>query len=261
MSSSNFQRAFGILTGISVGEYIRKRRLTLAGVELSSSNQKIIDISLKYTYETPESFTKAFIRFHGLSPSIARESGANLKSFSRLSIKIIIEGGEVMDYRIENKETFDVVAKVKVFSTVDSINKKEIPEFWTECYTNNTINMLYTFTKASKITGNGLLGICNSECCADANTNFEYAIGIESDIKDMPKGFSVLKISAGTWAIFKCVGAMPDAIQIMWKRIYSEFFPQSDYNFVEGIDFEYYPQGDNSKSDYVSEIWIPVIKK
>ena len=260
-SSFYFQRTFSLLTGMTVGEYIRNRRLTLAGIELSMSKSKIIDIALKYGYDTPESFTKAFTRFHGITPSVARQSGANLKSFGPLSIKIIIEGGDIMDYKIEKKEAFRVLAKVRSFSTDDTISKIAIPEFWADCFADGSIKTLQKLTKSLHcITGDGMLGICNSNSNNDSE-HFNYAIGVESNQKKVPNGYTIIEVPGATWAVFKCVGAMPTAIQNMWKRIYSEFFPQSDYEPIQSVDFEFYTQGDNSKANYVSEIWLPVKKK
>ena len=262
ISSFHFQRAFSILCNYTVGEYIRNRRLSLAGAELSMFDTKVIDIALKYGYETPESFTKAFSRFHGITPKAAREPGANLKSFSRLSIKLIMEGGDVMDYRIEKKPSFMAVGKVKEFSTEMNSNKKEIPMFWTDCYKDGTIDELITISGQTQkpITGNGLIGWCSSKNCPQ-EVNFEYAIGTETNADYNNCELTRITIPAYTWAIFKCVGTMPNAIQNMWTRIYSEFFPQSEYKVIEDIDFEYYPEGDNSKDSYISEIWIPVEKK
>lgn len=105
ISIFHFQRVFSLLTNLTVGEYIRNRRLSLAGQELITSDIKVIDAALKYGYETPESFTKAFRKFHGISPSQVKQ-GANLKSFNRLIIKIKLEGGSIMDYSIVKKESF-----------------------------------------------------------------------------------------------------------------------------------------------------------
>ncbi len=259
-SSFHFQRTFSLLTGMTIGEYIRNRRLTLAGIELSMSKPKIIDIALKYGYDTPESFSRAFTRFHGITPSAARESGANLKSFSPLSIKVMLEGGDTMDYRIEKIEAFRVVAKVKSFSIDDPINQVKIPEFWSNCLADGSIETLQKFAKSNpSITGNGILGICDSTL--NDREYFNYAIGIEIDEKEVPKGYTIMDIPSATWSVFKCIGSMPKSIQDMWKRIYSEFFPQSDYEPAQGIDFEFYTQGDNSRDDYISEIWLPVNKK
>ena len=102
-SSYHFQRVFSILCGYTLGEYIRLRRLSLAGAELANGKDKVIDIALKYGYDSPDSFAKAFQKFHGITPSQARADGSMLKSFSRLSIKISLEGGSTMNYRIEEK--------------------------------------------------------------------------------------------------------------------------------------------------------------
>ena len=109
-SSFHFQRVFSAICGYSLGDYIRFRRLSLAGSELASTNKKVIDVALKYGYDSPESFSRAFTRFHGVTPSAAKK-GANLKSFSKLSVKLILHGGTTMDYRIENKGAFDVILR------------------------------------------------------------------------------------------------------------------------------------------------------
>lgn len=110
-SSFYFQRIFSILCGITLGDYIRNRRLTLAGNELSATDNKVIDIALKYGYESPESFTRAFSKFHGITPSDAKKDGSKLKSFSRLSVKIILSGGNIMDYKIIEKAAFDIIER------------------------------------------------------------------------------------------------------------------------------------------------------
>lgn len=111
-SSFHFQRVFSILCGFSLGDYIRMRRLSLAGEELSKVNAKIIEIAMKYGYDTPESFSRAFTRFHGIEPSEAEHSG-NVRLFTPLSVKLTLTGGSKMDYRIEKREAFQVVCKRK----------------------------------------------------------------------------------------------------------------------------------------------------
>lgn len=137
-SNFYFQRIFGILCGISLGDYIRNRRLTLAGDELSASDDKVIDIALKYGYESPESFTRAFARFHGVTPSEAKKDGSKLKSFSQISVKITLSGGSVMNYKIVEKEAFDIIEKVETHSVEDSANAKSIPEFWSRSHQDGT---------------------------------------------------------------------------------------------------------------------------
>lgn len=116
-SSFHFQRIFSLITGVSVGEYIRNRRLSLAGLELYQTKAKTIDMALKYGYETPESFAKAFTRFHGISPSTARNSDENLKSFNRLQIQINVKGKDILDYKIEIKDEF-IGSKSKILPEI-----------------------------------------------------------------------------------------------------------------------------------------------
>lgn len=247
LSSFHFQRSFAMLTDLTVGEYIRNRRLSLAGEELLTTKAKAIDVALKYRYQTPESFTKAFTRFHGVTPIEAKKEGTVLKSFPPLVIKIILEGGHSMDYKIVKKDAFQVVVKTKSFC--GEMCEEGIPKFWTEYFNSGA---------AKKVCG--AMGICASEM--DQKKSWNYGIGCEKEhVKEIPEGFEVWDIEANTWAIFHCVGPMPNAIQSMWKRIYSEWLPSSNYELLPGYDIEYYSDGDNSSADYVSEIWIPVKEK
>lgn len=247
ISTFHFQRTFNMLTGLTIGEYIRNRRLSLAGQEITKENVKVIDIALKYGYETPESFSKAFRRFHEITPNQAKKEGGNLKSFNRLVIKIKLEGGNAMDYKIVKKEAFKVVAKTRTFT--DENNTKEIPVFWDEYYSNKLHEKVC-----------GAIGICAQE--KTGCKEFKYGIGcIDKDVEEIPKDFEVLEIPSYTWAIFKCVGSMPNSIQDMWKRIYSEWLPQAEYELISDYDLEVYTDGDTKSKDYISEIWIPVKEK
>lgn len=132
MSPFYFQKGFATLCGFTVGEYIRQRRLTLSGRELVSIDEKIIDIALKYGYTSPDSFTRAFTRFHGVTPTSVRKDGAMIKSFAPLKIKFSLEGGYIMDYKIIKKDSFTVMGISKVFKYDNAAT--EIPQFWTEHY-------------------------------------------------------------------------------------------------------------------------------
>lgn len=243
ISLFHFQRTFNLLTGMTVGEYIRKRRLSLAGEELTKQDVKVIDVALKYAYNSPESFTKAFTRFHGITPSQAKR-GCELKSFNKLIVKISVEGGTIMDYHIEKKEGFRLLVYAKMFT--DESSEKGIPAFWGEYYQNEI------YKKAP-----GYLGICAQE--KDGAEEFMYGIGCDvCDVKEIPEGFQIINIPAYTWAIFKCVGPTPDAIQKTWEAIYREWLPGAEYELIPDYEIENYLPGDNTSPDYVSEIWIPV---
>ncbi len=256
-SSFYFQRIFGVLCDISLGEYIRNRRLTLAGNELNATDIKVIDIALKYGYESPESFTRAFSKFHGITPSEAKKNGSKLKSFSRLSVKITLSGGSMMDYKIVEKEAFEIIEKVEAHSIENDVNAKSIPDFWTKSHNDGTVKTLLENTTDRTF----IFGVCygnNSDC----TKTFDYSIGAVYNQKTaVPKGFRKNIIPARTWAIFECKGAMPKAMQDMWHKITSEFFPTSGYQPTYEMDIEAYTEGDMGGSDYRSEIWIPVVKK
>lgn len=260
-SSFHFQRVFSIMCGFTVGEYICFRRLTLAGGELLATDARVIDIALKYGYDTPDSFTRAFASFHGITPSMSRKQNGmcNLKSFSRLSIKLSFEGGSIMDYRIEEKSLFKLIQKTKMFSSENEKNKVEIPQFWSDCRADDTIKQLCNYAEDSVNFKKAILGICD-EFCGNSNS-FPYSIGAEYLGGDIPNEFELKEVPAQTWVIFKCVGAMPRAIQNLWHKIYTEFSPSSDYKPVQTLNFEVYPDGDINSNAYESEIWIPVERK
>lgn len=256
-SSFYFQRIFSILCDISLSEYIRNRRLTLAGNELNASNAKVIDIALKYGYESPESFARAFFKFHGITPSEAKKNGSKLKSFSRLSVKITLSGGSVMDYKIVEKEAFEIIEKVEAHSIENETNSKSIPDFWSRSHNDGTVKTL--FENATDNTF--IFGVCYGNNSDSAKT-FNYSIGAICDENTIvPKGFRKNTIPARTWAIFECKGAMPKAIQDMWHKITAEFFPTSGYEPTCEMDIEAYTEGDMGSENYRSEIWIPVVKK
>ncbi|MEN6339242.1 MAG: AraC family transcriptional regulator [Clostridiaceae bacterium] len=247
LSRFYLERTFSALTGISVSEYIRARRLSQAANELLAGSAKVIDLALKYGFDTPESFTKAFARFHGVTPSNARRFSTLLKCQNPLAISIKLEGFTRMNYKIEQMEAFTVFGAERSFH-MDS-SKEEIPKFWDE---------FFQAGLAEKVCP--MFGICFD---ADANGNFPYMIG--EPLKPgmtVSEGLVKREIPAHLWARFACVGAMPGAIQTVTQQIYSEWLPTNGvYEVAQYIEIEMYSEGDPSKPDYYSEIWIPIRKK
>jgi AraC family transcriptional regulator len=258
VSGFHFQRIFGIMCGFPLGEYIRNRRLTLAGAELSQGSVKVIDMAMKYGYDSPDSFTKAFTRFHGVTPSAAREPGVRLRSYSRLSIKVSLKGGSFMDYLIEKKPAFRVAGKAQTFDFSNEYIRDDIPAYWGRCHEDGTVDTLYRLSRCT-----GMPGIVFGLCYGDDHDDkvFPYVIAAAYEKGEIPEGYTVYDIPEYTWAVFRCVGAMPRSIQTLWKRIYTEFFPTSDYRPIQGLDLEAYYEGDMDGVKYVSEIWIPVERK
>lgn len=255
MSKFHFQRMFSMLTGVTVAEYIRRRRLTMAAQELTHSNCKVIDVALKYGYETPESFAKAFRKVHGISPSAVRLNSQQLKAFPKLSFQIQLKGDVEMDYKILEKDAFQVVGKGIRTSTVNGENHREIPMFWEESNNNGFVEEL------EKSCGRmGILGVCME---FDATQEkLTYLIGTERNGQHKPSEWEEKEIPASTWAVFESVGAMPDAMQKTWERIFSEWFPSTGYEHAGGPELEvYFAKGDTTADDYRCEVWIPIVKK
>jgi AraC family transcriptional regulator len=258
-SPFHFQRMFLILTGFTVGEYVRNRRLTLAAQELVATRAKVIDIALKYGYETPESFTRAFRKLHGITPSAARGPGVKLKGYPRISFQITLKGEQAMDYKIVDQPAFKVVGQGIKVSTQGKQNFKVIPQFWSECCRSGLYARLAALADSNGVTGPTILGVC-MEFNAKQN-EFFYLVGVENTKGVVPEEMTEKKIPALTWAVFEAVGAMPDAIQNLVKRIYSEWFPATGYERAFGIDLEVYPSGDVNAADYRSEVWVPIVKQ
>lgn len=253
VSEFHFQRIFTILTGITLGEYIRRRRLTLAAQELSNTSNRIIDIALKYGYDTPESFSKAFRRQHGLTPSQARNNTGKLKSYNRLTIQVTLKGAEPMKYKIIERESFQVVGIKRELSCANGENLTEIPKMWADVHADGTNDLLF---KLNNGVIKGVLGVCVDKRDIQPLL-MDYWIATEHD-GNTPEGFMTLEIPASKWGVFEVHGPMPDAIQKVWKQIYSEWFPSSKYEHAGTPDLEVYGAGDPWGPEYYSEIWIPL---
>lgn len=254
-SPFNFQRVFALLCGYTLGDYVRMRRLTLAGEELLSTDAKVIDVALKYGYDSPESFSRAFTRFHGVSPSAVRK-GAAIRSFSRICVKLILTGGSIMEYRIEKKQAAKIICRRREFTKPgDDYTNREIPEFWNECGRDGSIQKLCGYIKDSA-QFKGLLGVCFSTEMTDSG--FPYGIGAEYDGESDPQDFEIVEIPAYTYAVFTVRGRMPDAFRETYRKICTEFFPQSGYEYGNGVEIEAYPSADVQNPDYTCEIWIAV---
>lgn len=257
-SPFNFQRVFALLCGYTLGDYVRMRRLTLAGEELLSTDAKVIDVALRYGYDSPESFSRAFTRFHGVSPSAVRK-GAAIRSFSRICVKLILTGGSIMEYRIEKKQEAKIICRRREFTKPgDDYTNREIPEFWNECGRDGSIQKLCGYIKDSA-QFKGLLGVCFSTEMTDSG--FPYGIGAEYDGESDPQDFEIVEIPAYTYAVFTVRGRMPDAFRETYRKICTEFFPQSGYEYGNGVEIEVYPSADVQNPDYSCEIWIAVKPK
>ncbi len=257
-SEYHFKRMFSFLAGITLSEYIRRRRLTLAAFELKDSNIKVIDVAIKYNYSYPDSFTRAFQNLHGITPSEAKKSGSSLKAFPKMTFQLSIKGGNEMNYRIEEKEAFHIVGiKERVPIIFHGVNPK-IAAMW-ESLNDETIREL---KELSNVTPLGLLSasVNFSEGRMEEKGQLDHYIGVATT-KDCPNHLVQLEVPAGTWAVFEAVGPFPDTLQDVWGRIYSEWFPASTYEQVEGPEILWNEHKNVTSPTFKSEIWIPVLKK
>lgn len=259
MSPFYFHRGFKLMTGYSIAEYIRYRRLYMAALDVIYDKEKVIDLAYKYGYDTPESFTKAFSRFHGVSPKQMNGDVRKIKTFLPLKIIVSIKGGNDMDYVIEKMDSMKVIGYDRIFSYETSYG--EIPKFWAEfsnsCMNGTNSEEVQNIIEECMI---GEFGICIEDELR--NKEFNYMIAGRYNGCSVPYGMKVFEIPALQWAKFKCTGPMPGALQTVNTRIFKEWLPGNpDYEIAIGMNIEWYSYGDMDSSDYESEIWIPVKKK
>lgn len=240
LSPFYYQRIFGALCGMTVADYIRARRMTLAAQEFSSgTDAKVIDVAMKYGYDSPDSFAKAFQRFHGILPSKAREAGAPLRSLAPLHIKISLEGGKMLDYRIVEKAPFTVMGVKRRFHSDTSYH--EIPKFWDDL-----------MAQGSSCPVMGRFGVCMDMDGKD----FDYWIADNyAPWEDIPEGCAWTVIPGGLWAQFTCRGPMPESLQSVNTQIWSEWLPAlKGYKLAGNYSLEVYGTPEEDEN----QIWIPL---
>lgn len=246
VSSFYFQKGFSILTGIGIGEYIRNRRLYAAALEISAG-AKVIDVALKYCWETPESFSKAFSRFHGTTPQSIKGNPGGIKVFLPFKISVSVSGGEKINCRIERKKAFKVVGFKRTIAVQDC--QEKIPEFWTEIYEKNGSSL--------RSMGFGEYGICLDENVGKGSMDYVCAGAYKGG--RIPDGMSVVEIPAMQWAVFESYGPIPGALQAVNGEIFRSWLPSNGrYEIAANYNVEWYSDGNMEDAEYRAEIWIPV---
>lgn len=248
-SSYHFQRMFSYMAGMPLSEYIRKRRMSLAAVDIQGEDVKIIDVAQKYGYSSPTAFNRAFQSIHGIAPSAVKAGGVSVKSFPQITFKITVKGVEEMNYRIEAKESFRIVGVSVPLEKEIEKNFAVIPSKWQEVSTNGTLQELIGMMDTEPM---GVLGVstCNSE------EQWRYYIAVSSS-KENEK-YEEYTVPAATWAIFPGTGTN-QSIQELEKRIVTEWLPTSGYEYGDAPDIEVYISPDPQNAKY--EVWIPITKK
>ncbi len=248
-SSYHFQRMFTYMAGITLAEYIRRRRMSLAAVDLQGGNEKIVDIAEKYGYHSPTAFNRAFQSFHGIAPSCVKNEGVSLKSFSPIVFNIAVKGASEINYRIEKKDTFRIVGVSRSLYQEIEQNFTVVPDMWQNAVTDGTIQRLAELMNASPM---GLLGV---SICNDAE-QWKYFIAVSST--RATEEFEEYTIPSSTWAIFSGPGTN-QSVQELERRIITEWLPGSGYEYADAPDIEVYLNPDPQNAQY--EVWIPVVKR
>lgn len=267
-SSFHFQRVFSILCGFTLGEYIRNRRLSRAGSELTGQNVKVIDVALKYGYESPDSFAKAFQRFHGVTPSQAKRGGCKLRSFSRLNLKITLKGGSEMNYRIEEKEGMILTGYKKRFTGVPYGKDRERQE-----------EDFFVTTRAKQwlLRGAGFEAWETDFCVVNNVDDEGYDFYIAYKLNEWTRehlydrkitgvdfmeelGFENIIIPKQTYVVFETDRQKYPVEEYMdiRERLVSEWLPGSGYEFTEGSELSLLHWRTGMKKERFVELWIPV---
>lgn len=277
ISPSYFQKSFKIVTGYSIGEYLRNRRLYLAGMDVLNAvpadnsplqknpkalaDKTVLDLAYKYGYDTPESFTKAFSRFHGMSPTQLKSQPTKIKVFLPLIVEISIRGGNKMEFQLEKRQSMQMIGLGRIFSYDTSY--QDIPKFWCDfcsryCTQDTPASpeeQAIRQTIAECIVGE--FGVCVEDI--DDGEHFHYYIAGAYQGGAVPEGMSVFEIPASEWAKFNCIGRIPQNLQTVNTRIFSEWLPgNQEFEMSMPMNIEWYSNGDTNSDDYVSAVWIPV---
>ncbi len=248
-SAHHFQRIFTYIGGITLTEYLRKRRMSLAAVDLKDENTKVIDVALKYGYDSPTAFSRAFQMIHGIPPSMVRETGASLKAFPPLVFQLTVRGTQEMNYRIEKKDEIRVIGKKFPLKTTLEENFQITPKFWAECAKDGTIEKLAALMDTPIY---GLMGIstCNEK------DEWEYYVAVATT--KAAGDFEEMVVPKSTWAVFYQEGPVIK-MQELETRIVTEWLPASGYEYAKAPEIELYLNPDLAQTQY--EIWLPIVRK
>ncbi|MBD5507713.1 MAG: AraC family transcriptional regulator [Lachnospiraceae bacterium] len=248
-SSYHFQRMFSYMAGVPLSEYIRRRKMSLAAVDLQGKDMKIIDVASKYGYQSPTAFNRAFHSVHGIAPSAVKDEGVSVKSFPPVTFKITVKGVEEMNYRIETKEAFRIVGVSVPLNKDIEKNFEVIPSKWQEISMNGTLQRLTGMMDTPPM---GVLGI--STCNDTEPWRYYIAVSSSQEKGDLEEYI----VPAATWAVFPGTGTN-QSIQDLERRIVTEWLPTSGYEYGDAPDVEVYLNPDPQNAQY--EVWIPVVKK
>jgi AraC family transcriptional regulator len=255
-SEYHFRRMFSYLAGMPLGEYVRCRRLALAGT-LLRQGRKVIDCAVILGYDSPDAFSKAFQGMHGIAPSEAKRPDAVLKAFPPMTFQLTVRGGPRMDYRIAHSAAFSIVGfKKRVTLQFEGVNPQ-----MSSLYEKLMPERIVEMKALCDIEPKGMLSVSANFAERTAEgTELDQYVGVATT-KEAPGGYDMLPVAESDWGVFSVVGPFPKAVQDAWARIFSEWLPASEYQLTGGPELLWHESPDLTKPDCKSEIWIPLEKR
>ncbi|MFE1286505.1 GyrI-like domain-containing protein [Streptomyces sp. NPDC058751] len=252
-SEYHLRRMFSALAGMPLSEYIRRRRLTLAGAEVLTGRGTLLEIAVRYGYGSGEAFARAFRAMHGIGPGEARRTGAALNSQPRMAFRITVEGSSSMRYRVVDKAEFSVVGLKARVPLVHTGPNQAIIDF----VRGIDRRMLERLEKLSDQEPHGIVAVCDDLDPSRAEgTELDYYQGVITSAA-APEGTTALAVPAGTWAVFTTSGPAPQAIQELWRDVFTEWFPSNPYRGRPGPEvLRTRLSPDGAEAD--AELWLPV---
>ena len=246
--------------GFTAGEYVRRRRLSLAAMDLASGDDKVIDVALRYGYDSPDAFARAFRKLLGCTPTEARQLSVRLRSYPPITFAVTLKGAHAMNYRIENRPAFSLTGVSLRTTTKDKERQsfKEIPALWERCAKDGTLATLQSLVPPGSSIG--IAGVCSEFDMESGEFSYFIAVETPGDRAALPAGCRDIPVPAATWGVFESRGPLPEAIQGVTMRIFSEWFPSSGWEHAEGPELEIYSPGNPQDPNYLSEVWIPLQK-
>lgn len=247
-SAYHFQRMFTYMAGVTLSEYIRRRKMSLAAVDLQSGNEKVIDIAQRYGYSSPTAFNRAFQGVHGIAPSAVRGEGVSVKSYPSITFAITVKGAEQLQYRVETKDAFRIVGvSAPLYGEIEN-NFMVVPQLWQSAVSDGTMEKLAGMMDTPPM---GLLGVT---ACNDRE-QWKYFIAVSTSKSS--EAYEEYTVPAATWAIFAGSGTNL-SVQELERRIIMEWLPNSGYEYDNAPDIEVYLNPDPENAQF--EVWIPVKK-
>lgn len=246
-SPYHFQRMFSYLAGVPLKEYIRWRRMTRAAADLRAG-EKVVDVALRYGYDSPTAFNRAFQAVHGAAPSLAKQDGVKLKAFPRIRFKFVLKGDTEMEYQIVQKEAFRIVGFHTAIPKDQEESFQAVPRFWGEVG-----HRLGELIPLMDPVNPGVLGVCT--CHLEENF---YFIAVASNAP-VPEGMGEWTVPAATWAVFSGTGQQPTAIQELQRRVVTEWLPDSGYEWAQAPDVEVYLNEPGAEEQRF-QVWLPIQK-